>query len=409
MADSARSARLLRSSLAAARGAIAAVVALTATACATGTGATEEVPEYTLAEDLRYPVSPDEPLTSIRAIAIAPDGSIHVVDGGTLSLLRFGADGRLIGTTGREGNGPGEFQQIYAIGLIDEALWVGDAVLTRFTLFDGDGTLNSVVHPIAEGEPRIGPSAPVPWLMTPGERALITQLGTTPDTLVGLAGGDDGRLRRVMSISMQDRFWSVMPGSTSSLAQPLAPFPLVQRWREGWVVVERPQPTTSGEGEFSVVWIPAQGSATRHTFAYQPVATSESDVEAALDVISGTGLARMFVASGRFASEAEFRSAARETLVRPDWLPPVRGGGSGVPDQSVMVSPEGTVWLESWQRPAAGGSTWEVITMHGQRSRVHVPQGVYLRAVSEDQAWGFTLDEFNVPTLVRWRMDRVDH
>lgn len=52
-----------------------------------------------------------EMLGRVQSLAVAPDGSIYIMDGQVPALRKYGADGRYVATFGRAGGGPGEYQQ----------------------------------------------------------------------------------------------------------------------------------------------------------------------------------------------------------------------------------------------------------------------------------------------------------
>jgi hypothetical protein len=74
--------------------------------------------------------------------ALAPNGDIYVTDGyGNARVHRLSPDGRLLGSFGRPGIGPGEFNLPHSI-VCDSAgvLYVADRENHRIQVFDGDGT-----------------------------------------------------------------------------------------------------------------------------------------------------------------------------------------------------------------------------------------------------------------------------
>src|SRR3954469_5535435 len=74
-------------------------------------------------------------------IAFAPNGELVVSDGyGNARIMRFSADGRLLGQFGRRGNGPGEFQLPHNV-VIDKSgrIYVSDRDNQRVEVFDATG------------------------------------------------------------------------------------------------------------------------------------------------------------------------------------------------------------------------------------------------------------------------------
>ncbi|MEX2528695.1 MAG: hypothetical protein WEA09_13765 [Gemmatimonadota bacterium] len=59
---------------------------------------------------------PDYLLSRVVGAMQLPDGQILVANGGTHEIRAYDREGRLVGTFGREGEGPGEFQYLRAMG-----------------------------------------------------------------------------------------------------------------------------------------------------------------------------------------------------------------------------------------------------------------------------------------------------
>jgi hypothetical protein len=80
-------------------------------------------------------------------IAAAPGGGFVVADQGYRQVRSFGADGRERWSTGRLGQGPGEFQSFSDIQVSgDGSVTVLDPVLGRITEFSADGDLRSTTR-----------------------------------------------------------------------------------------------------------------------------------------------------------------------------------------------------------------------------------------------------------------------
>lgn len=74
-------------------------------------------------------------------VAVAPDGSIFVADGhGNNRVVKFSKDGRFLMAWGKEGTGPGEFNEPHCLAFDSRGrLFVGDRVNRRIQIFDQDG------------------------------------------------------------------------------------------------------------------------------------------------------------------------------------------------------------------------------------------------------------------------------
>ena len=89
-------------------------------------------------ESLTEQETPNE-FGSVSAVALGPGETVFVADNANLEVRVFGFDGTHLGTFGRSGQGPGEFQSLYSLA------WVGDRLMTydprqgRITEFSADG------------------------------------------------------------------------------------------------------------------------------------------------------------------------------------------------------------------------------------------------------------------------------
>lgn len=79
----------------------------------------------------------------VRAVELAPDGSVYVLDSQQARLFMFSAGGEVIRRIGGRGEGPGEFGRD-ATGLVlgpDGDLWVADRSNSRYSRFSPSGDL----------------------------------------------------------------------------------------------------------------------------------------------------------------------------------------------------------------------------------------------------------------------------
>jgi hypothetical protein len=84
----------------------------------------------------------EEMFGDVRAVAVAPDGEIFVLDRHVAAIRRFGPDGTYLGSIGREGGGPGEMRRPEAMAMLpDGRLLVRDPGNARITVFGRDGTV----------------------------------------------------------------------------------------------------------------------------------------------------------------------------------------------------------------------------------------------------------------------------
>jgi DNA-binding beta-propeller fold protein YncE len=76
-----------------------------------------------------------------RGIAIAPDGSVYVVDQGHTRIVRFSPDGRVSSIWGTKGTGEGQFNDptSVAVDSRNNRVYVADPINSRIQVFDSNG------------------------------------------------------------------------------------------------------------------------------------------------------------------------------------------------------------------------------------------------------------------------------
>lgn len=125
----------------------------------------------------------DEALINVSAARTLSDGRIVVYDNGDDWLRYFSADGDFIRTSGREGEGPGEFNSGISIDVLEgDTVVVDDLLLRRLSYFDAEGDFVRTVNP---------PGASYLYLSSGADGTLYTRSGTNPMYL----GEGNGLLR----------------------------------------------------------------------------------------------------------------------------------------------------------------------------------------------------------------------
>ncbi|WP_420636773.1 hypothetical protein [Candidatus Palauibacter sp.] len=104
---------------------------------------------------------------------------------------------------------------------------------------------------------------------------------------------------------------------------------------------------------------------------------------------------------GVFPNRAAGVEAVLEALDAPGHHPPVENRGRGIVDEGVIIDPDGGMWFRRYD--ASGRSNeWIVVSGEGGAgvvSRVAVPEGARLLAVSGDRVWAEVRDAFGVPAV----------
>jgi hypothetical protein len=131
--------------------------------------------------DTLTPEQPDSmPIGLVSGIDFAPDGSFVITDVRSMRVLRYAADGRLLGHMGRLGFGPGEFQ-MPMFPVIDQRgrIHVLDLMVPRISVFNADGSFLRTVSTIHLGN-RVGDLEVLPG----GDYLLVAWAGDNPNLLV---------------------------------------------------------------------------------------------------------------------------------------------------------------------------------------------------------------------------------
>ena len=122
--------------------ALALALAVMTSGCGAAVDTVESAAEWTVADAVWIgAVDGDGPdvFGSITALAVDPEGRIHLFDGQAHELRSFGPGGSFISRFGRRGGGPGEFQHVIGISPApDGSLWLVDGQNARYTVLHGE-------------------------------------------------------------------------------------------------------------------------------------------------------------------------------------------------------------------------------------------------------------------------------
>jgi hypothetical protein len=330
-------------------------------------------------------------LTEARQLAVGADGTMYLAQPQDHTIRVFQADGRFLRYIGREGAGPGEFKDLGAIGLLGDSLWASDG--GRIHIFRLDGSLVRTaplrydpVHPtLASGGGgyllRDGSVAALPaFLPTLDERAW-------PGAVPVLRLAPDGAVRDTLGLIALDFLklytWQGVPALR---LRPFQPMFLHAVDPNGAFFAYTAQDPAANRFTFTRVTISGDTIA-RVAITYQPVPVSRAARDSVIEAISRAGDTER----PRGQVDAMLRAAPI-----PEHFPPV---------SQLTVSKDGMTWIRLQGRTTR---QWLVLDASGvQIATVDGPRNMYLLSVSATHAWGLERDEFDVPTLVRYQIDRV--
>ncbi len=347
---------------------------------------------------------PDYVFGPVASLIVGSDGLLHTLHWREGTIRRWTPDGAPAGSIGRQGEGPGEFEQPVRMGFFGDSLWVWDLGTYRVSYFDPEGEFLGSVSPTVDfGSPDDIPARP--------DRPLRdgTFIGSVPAFSHMIATGehtespyvhmdvDGNRLARIWTMPYEPRdVFAIMNddgvGGTFS-GQPFDDGHSVTTSDDGLLVLERRAWTGEGEAVVRVTKIGLGGDTLlAASVPYDPVPLpAERFDSAAADMAE-----RYSGDSGPFsATEAE----VREEMYRPAYLPAVR---------RVTEAGDGTIWLRRYdpvETESGEMSEWWVLDAEGAPlARALTPAGVSLRVIGGDTVWGIETDEVGVQYIVRYRL-----
>jgi len=361
--------------------------------------AAQELPQWGLVEDVRF-VDPDggaPVLTTIGHFLPLPDGRTVVTQRVDNELWLFDSDGVFRQRFGGRGEGPGEFRSLSYATVIADSVWVVDPILRRATglPLDGGSARTEPLPSLA-----VAPGARHRFRLANGSYLAYAELALRPDgplvqenPLLLLAA--DGTRLDTMAVLPDMPLLGRFQIDGRSVSTPLRIPAPTGRWAaapdgERFVTVQ-PGPPSEAPRTMLVRMFAASGQELWRRLLPYPEAARLSEAERAA---ATAGLADRLAQRGVDRRTAERLAAELE-------VPAI-----GPPAQWVWVGTDGRVWLQldggGTHIPA---STWLVLDPDGRpEASVAVPARVYPWAAGPGVVWAAVYDEFDSPTLVRYRI-----
>lgn len=370
--------------------------------CASGSEQTSQLPRWRVVEELRIG-SPDDPtalITTVSAMAVGRDGRMYLAqpDDGTVRV--FDSDGVLVDFIGRRGQGPGEFQNLYTLGLLADTLYTIDFAYHRIDYFSLDGELlRSEAVPPPSVSPPLSPA--MPFAVFPdGSRAMGTAFvsNISPDQLrrvPQLRSDRTGQVLDTVGWIAYERSArrALHEGRPLAVGSPFSDDDFVMFNDDGTRMAAVDRTVASGPevASFGITMTDGSGQtiyARRYEYVPVPIAPA---------VIDTTVADRAQVLAGAFPEPREALNFVRNTMFLPVYYPPV---------STVAFSEQGQLWVG---REEIRGQqlTWTVLDESGDPvAEIRTPDGVRIMHVGVDEVWGVELDEDGVPYLMRYRIER---
>ena len=353
------------------------------------------VPEVRIGSETK---GPEYQFTALDFIAVHGD-NVYVGQRSTKDIRVFGNDGVFRRTIGRQGQGPGEFDSIWSIGVAGDSVWLIDVNLRRLTFFAPDGTLAGTI-PFEPVPMNLGQGVlflPYPDVLMPegdflgfgrGAAASVaegditsnpllhmTAQGHTADTLGWVSVKNDALiLRSARSRSYRTQPFTDTPITVYAAAARRAY--VIERW--------------SATGETApTVKVTALGANGDTAWVRQLSYAAARHDPAKIDSVRA---AYVRVLGPRYGKDEIHRA-----LYMPEFRTPVT---------SAIAADNGTLWIR-WDDVTKPAS-YAVLSASGDvMSSVSAASRIKLKWVSDSTAWGEELDENDVPTLVRYRITRT--
>lgn len=313
----------------------------------------------------------------VNAVALGPEGRIFVAEGFTHQLRAFGPDGGHLWSSGREGEGPGEFRMISGIAPRPGGeLWVMDPHNQRLTVLDTAGAVRAD-HPWGTGSL----SVTIPWIGAFDSAGRLYDQETIQDEASPSA-------KRVVVRALPDGEGGL--AASDSLPLPDVTFEMYT-YRQGNVTVRTSVPYSPSrlwdlapDGD---IWIAVTDEYRLHRVGWDG------------DTLRTVELRR----PAPRLTDGERDSAAAEAGLRPERLPDVKPA-----IRHFLVGAEGRLWV--LPEPEAGEPlTWDVFRPDGTylgRARTELAFDVerVLPVARGEVLVGVVRSELGVPSVVRARL-----
>jgi hypothetical protein len=373
---------------------------------------------------------PDLGFSRVSGIDVDDDGNVYVLEGLVPEIRVFDPQGTLLRRIGRRGAGPGEFENPPRFGVIGDTVWTVDNQAKRITLFDREGTVLStgrqedVLVPLPSGFGYV-----LPWLMRPDGKftshfarigysrddpgtdvkptdsipvpfVLFNASGVVTDT-IGWADRPPPRMWRPPSQAGPPPNIIDVGGRRVFVPTPPTPLPSWLPEEDGYVLVETPLPEDGADGVLRITQKDTRGDTVYHdVFHYSPSRYSSEDLDSiAVWAARGDprGMAPYVPGSGPPSDWRVVANHLREAMDFPDFRLPI---------DSAWLAQDGGLWLRLAVEAGSETAGWILLDSQGHiRGRLDLPTNLRVRWSRGDLFWAVEPDEYDVPWVVRFRIN----
>lgn len=350
------------------------------------------IPRYDVEMDQRLGAFDDPVLafSRISDLALGPDGNLYLVQPMEREVTVLSPSGELVRRIGRKGRGPGEFLTPGTLGWRGDTLWVSDMGSRRITYFLGDEVQRTRTVRVAS--PRRGWRVVMarPW----GDRFMIGLLAgrfTEPPghpnnafALIAVDGSD--RVRDTVA-TLQENAPLRVRRENLSTSPPFVDFPVFDISRDGRfaLVLERPFPEGESAEIRLTVLVPPGDTVASRVLRSPAIRITDRQWDARLDE--------------RFAILPNSELTRKDlTEFRPE---------AYAPASHLFTTGNGAVWIGREEVYDSEQRTWVVLDRDlNPRFEVVLPRAFSAYDATDDEIWGVETDEFGVPYVVRYRIQK---
>jgi hypothetical protein len=373
------------------------------TACADSTPLS--VPVWSLDRELRIDGTVEN-LVAMSWICVFSDGMMAVSQFDDRSVLFFDSAGKRIGSFGRAGDGPEDFEWPNVAGMAGDTLWVRDSQKNRITMIDRNRKFAGTIQTVAAA-PRpedasiypplafVTPVAVIPngGIIASGQRSQRTPAPPGFDTTtVPYFLLDRGMVLERVLIRVARNERASIPIREASGGSAAVTVPFQQPVRVAWSLDGRHMASarisdSPAKDRIELVMLTSLGDTIyvrQYPFAVVPIPkeTADSAVDATLERMKSNPVVALQM------------SGLREKLRLPAYYPPLT---------FLRVGRDGSAWLGL--RAVAGRRSWQIVDPAGEMAgSIVLPSSAFIQEASMTRIWVTEFDSTDVPSVVRYRI-----
>ena len=374
-------------------------IVLLAGACSDRAGRPSEdaLPILTARLDLRIDGNEND-LVPINWLGVSPAGRIALIQWQDYTVRFFDDAGRLLGSAGREGEGPGEFRRPIRGGWIGDTLWIHDTQINRVTLIGPDLDIVGMFTPPPTVIDSTGATlyrSLFPWGMLSRDSLVVTALFAVDGPATGTGNGypilvvnADGRSGGELVRYPADESSAIVRVDKATFGAPI-PFQARTSWTVSpdgrQIAILTTDMTDIAAPSYRVRSFDAHGAQLAdRVFPFAPVPIPAERMDSA--IAASPAMVRHPELKARF--EEALRAAA----------PKIHAAA-----ERVVIGADGRLWIGL--RQEAEGRPWLVLAPDAEPlARVLLPGNVTLQAANATHIWAVERDELDVESVVRYAL-----